>query len=773
MTRGWEHQALKKRAHDLALEKAGQLHVSVLRSMEVLYSISALRSARGDISREEFHRFVQQALDRQPELQALEWIPRVPAAEKTEYERQAMADGLNDFHVTQIDPVGNLVRAEPRGEYFPVYYVEPLQGNAAALGLDLASQPQRREALVQATDNGSPVATAPIRLAQGPNNQAGLLVLLPVFAHLAPADVAERRRALAGFAVAVFRVNDLVRSEFDGLREKHIDACLFDGSASGELLYGQGLSGGETVPVEVGGRNWIMEFAPTPAFMAAQPHWQSWLVLACGLSFTFLISAYLFGGWRRTVQIAAANQAKSDFLASMSHEIRTPLNAILGYAQLLQRDLTLPPEQRDSVAGISTSGRHLLGLINEILDLSKIEAGQMDLNPVDFDLRMLAKELAATFHPLCAQKRISFRLDCGGAGLETPDRADGERDGTRVRGDEGKLRQVLINLVGNAVKFTSAGEVALRVSPEPDGRWRFEVYDTGLGIPSEEQLDIFKPFHQGSGARHRGGTGLGLAIARRQVELLGGRLELKSERGIGSCFYFTIPLARSHAAPELPRPRVARLADGCHVSALVVDDNRANREVLGGLLSAVGCQVLLAANGEEAVNLIRRHRLDIVFLDLLLPGLSGVETAKKIAELGGLAPKMVAHTASALAIHREEALAAGCVDFIAKPFDAEQIYECLERHLGVRFQREEMFEAVVPASALKPVLLPEELCARMMVAAELHSATALKNCLQELRALGPDAQPLAERIRQLMRSYDMEGIQRLLTTAAQPEKSKR
>ena len=210
------------------------------------------------------------------------------------------------------------------------------------------------------------------------------------------------------------------------------------------------------------------------------------------------------------------------------------------------------------------------------------------------------------------------------------------------------------------------------------------------------------------------------------------------------------------------------------VSALVVDDNRANREVLGGLLTAVGCQVLLAVDGEEAVNLVRSRRLDIVFLDLLLPGLSGVETARKILDSdGGPTPKIVAHTASALAVHREEALAAGCVDFIAKPFDAEQIYECLERHLGVRFQREEMFEAVVPASALKPVLLPEELCARMMVAAELHSATALKNCLQELRALGPDAQPLAERIRQLMRSYDMEGIQRLLTTAAQPEKSKR
>ncbi|HZI33307.1 MAG TPA: histidine kinase dimerization/phospho-acceptor domain-containing protein, partial [Candidatus Binatia bacterium] len=351
------------------------------------------------------------------------------------------------------------------------------------------------------------VATAPVHLAQGPDNQAGLLVLLPVYANGLPDTVAARREKLTGFAVAVFRVNDLVRTEFDELRKKGIQACLFDNSPTGELIYGtHSVVAGSQVSLEVAGRRWIMEFWPTHQFIAAQPHLQSWLALAGGLGFTFLTAAYLFGSWRRTTQITAANQAKSDFLASMSHEIRTPLNAILGYAQLMQRDLTLPPEQRDSVTGISASGRHLLGLINEILDLSKIEAGRMELNPIDFDLAVLANGLAATFRPLCAQKRIGFRLDLPAS------------QHLRVRGDEGKLRQVLINLVGNAVKFTSAGEVALRMVQEEDNRWLFEVFDTGLGIPSEEQSDIFKPFHQGRGAQHQGGTGLGLAIAQRQVE---------------------------------------------------------------------------------------------------------------------------------------------------------------------------------------------------------------------------------------------------------------
>jgi signal transduction histidine kinase/CheY-like chemotaxis protein len=757
--RGWEQKELKKHAADLAQEQAEKLHVSILRSMEVLYSIASLHAAQGGIERRQFHEFVQQALTRQPEVQALSWNPFVPASRRSEFESNAVADGLRGFQIREKDSAGHFQPAGQRAEYVPVYYIEPLERNSAALGFDLGSNAERLFSLDRARDSAQPVATAPIHLAQGPDNQAGLLVLLPVYSSGTVPGIPERREKLAGFAVAVFRVNDLVQAEFSELRKLGIKASLFDNSLDGELIYGnKSPVAGDKVQLEIGGRHWVMEFSPTREFIAAQSHLQSWLVLAIGLAFTFLTAAYLFGGWRRTVQIAAANQAKSDFLASMSHEIRTPLNAILGYAQIMQHDATLPPEQRDSISGISASGKHLLGLINEILDLSKIEAGRMELNPIDFDLAVLANGLAATFRPLCAQKKISFNLEITGG------------QHCRARGDEGKLRQVLINLVGNAVKFTNAGEVSLRMLRQPDGAWRFEVFDTGLGIPPDEQAEIFKPFHQGSGARHQGGTGLGLAIAQRQVELLGGKLELKSERGIGSRFFFTIPLAETLAEAEVIVPRVVRLADGFAVRALVVDDNRENRNVLGGMLSAVGCEVFFATDGDEALAVMRGQPLQIVFLDLLLPGLSGAETARKIvAEFCGNAPKLIAHTASVLALHREEALAAGCVDFIAKPFESEQIFDCLERQLGVRFERAEpATDGIILDTPLERVALPEELCARLMVAAELHSTTALKACLQELRQLGPDAQRLAEQVRQLMRSYDMEGIQRLLARVAQP-----
>jgi signal transduction histidine kinase len=616
--RGWEHRELKKRAADLAQEQAQKLHVSILRSMEVLYSVAALHAAQGGIQRSQFHQFVEQALARQPELQALSWNPVVPASRRAEFESNAVADGLANFQFREKNSAGQFQPAGWRRKYVPVYFIEPMASNAAALGFDLASDAERLAAMDQARDLATPMATAPIHLAQGPENQPGLLVLLPVYAGGLPAGPAERREKLAGFAVAVFRVNDLVRMECNELLKKGIEACLLDASSAGELIYGSQPAAGDEVGLEAAGRNWILEFSPTPGFLAAQSHAQSWLVLAGGLAFTILTAGYLFGGWRRTVEIAAANQAKSDFLASMSHEFRTPLNAILGYAQLMERDATQSPEARDNLAGIRASGRHMLGLINEVLDLSKIEAGRMELNPIDFDLLVLAEGLGTTFRLLCAQKKIGFHLEVAGGKPFC------------VRGDEGKLRQVLINLVGNAVKFTNAGEVALRIVRQPEGVWQFEVFDTGLGIPLEEQTEIFKPFHQGSGARHQGGTGLGLGIAQRQVELLGGKLELRSERGAGSRFFFAIPLAPSAASAGPDEP-----------------------------------------------------------------------AAEAASEL-----------------------------------------------------------------PLAPIALPEGLCARLMVAAELHSTTALKTYLQELRQLGPDECRVAERIRLLMRSYDMDGIQRLLSQVA-------
>ena len=784
--RGWEERELAKRAEEVTREQVENLQVSVLRSLEVLHSIAALHTASGGIERGPFTQFVRQALGRQPEILALSWNPRVAAAARQSVEAGAVADGFPEFRFRERAPDGHFVNAETREEYVPVLFIEPLERNALALGYDLDSDPHRRASLEKARDAGLPVATAPLHLAQEAAAGPGLLVLQPVYHGRSPKDVEARRRQLAGYAVAVFRVADLVGRVFEALHSRGIEASLHDQSRDGEQLFGSPSSGGaltgreSETSLEVAGRRWTVVFAPNGSFTTTQSHLQSRVALIGGIAATLLAAAYLAGSWHRTAQVAAANEAlqeeiqirqraeaaaaaanaaKSDFLASMSHEIRTPLNAILGYSQLIRRDPRLAPEQQDSIRGIIASGHHLLGLLNEILDLSKIEAGRMDLNPVEFDLSALGRDLAATFLPLCAAKGIRFRIDPDGGGR------------IQVRGDEGKLRQVLINLVGNAVKFTDRGGVYLGMRSGPNHSWQFEVIDTGLGIPESEQADIFRPFHQGSGARNHGGTGLGLAIADRQVELLGGHLRLDSERGAGSRFHFTVPLEPVECFPAANPPSAVRLMPGREITALVVDDHAENRKVLGGMLTALGCRVWTAADGEEALRLAREHRFNVVFLDLLLPGIDGHETARQLGsnpECGR--PKIVAHTASALARHRDDALAAGCIDFIAKPVGFERLHQCLATHLGAEFELERPETTTEEMDPIEPlrIVLPGALADRISLAAELHSTTALKGCLEALRQLGPEERLLAEHIRHQMRSYDMDGIQRLILTVTSP-----
>ena len=256
------------------------------------------------------------------------------------------------------------------------------------------------------------------------------------------------------------------------------------------------------------------------------------------------------------------------------------------------------------------------------------------------------------------------------------------------------------------------------------------------------------------------------------MELLGGQLDLQSERGIGSRFFFQISLPavvqmESQLVPLMPK----RLRPGCLVQALVVDDRPENRDVLGRMLAEVGCEVSFAASGSEAVRSVADKIPDLVFLDWLLPDMPGTGTVR--AMLSGLAGgrlKIVAHTASALAQYRDEACQSGCVDFLTKPIRAERVYDCLRQHLGVEFDYAEPVRETETLSpwTVEPLYLPVELCARLATAAELHSTTVLKSCLMELRQLGPGAEQLAERIRHLMRSYDMDGILRLISRVTVP-----
>lgn len=375
-----------------------------------------------------------------------------------------------------------------------------------------------------------------------------------------------------------------------------------------------------------------------------------------------------------------ANQAKSLFIANVSHEIRTPLNAVLGYAQMLERDTKLDEKQQHSVSVISKSGEHLLGVINDILDISKIEADAMALVNQDFELVDLVEGIGVMFAGRCEEKRLDWQLN-----------TQCQRS-IAVHGDQSKLRQVLINLLGNATKFTHQGSLSLNLSLTGPDRYYFEVIDSGPGIDAQYHDQVFEAFGQTSeGAKH-GGTGLGLAIARKQVELMGGKLALASEKGRGCRFYFTLPLppAKKAVKPRNNRQtQTVKLAPGVAVHALVVDDIKDNRLILKHMLEAVGIKVCEAENGLDALNKLHQALPlpELVFMDIRMQIMDGVKTLRHIhRDFHDNCPSVVVVTAHAMQADVERYLNEGFDHYIAKPFRIEAIYECIHHLLDVEFE---------------------------------------------------------------------------------------
>jgi signal transduction histidine kinase/DNA-binding NarL/FixJ family response regulator len=452
-----------------------------------------------------------------------------------------------------------------------------------------------------------------------------------------------------------------------------------------------------------------------------------------------------------------ANRAKSAFLANMSHEIRTPMNAVLGYAQILQRDAALSADQHNSVNAIARSGDHLLALINDVLDISVIEAGHQELREDYFDLQQFLAGLAAMFELRCQQRDLVWRLE-------------GQITRPQIRGDEGKLRQVLINLLGNAVKFTDTGWVGLRLEERVDDRYYFEVGDSGPGIAPEYQQSIFEPLQQGAIGVSKGGTGLGLAISARFVEMMGGRIELESAVGQGARFSFELVLAQGQV-PQRARDgadftRVQHLVSGQRVRALIVDDVAENRVVLEWMLTTIGVETAQAENGEQAVAAVREFKPDIVFMDIRMPQMSGTEALRRIeVESGEGMCKIVAVSASAFVHQRQEYLAAGFDDYIEKPYRSERIYAALADLLGVGFEYEaEKVDTVVEQELrdIDGLVLPEDLYRSLVEAARTHNRSRLDRGLDRLEGLGETEQQLAEHLRELAQGFNMKEVGRIL-----------
>jgi PAS domain S-box-containing protein len=954
---GWTAVALREQGRErgrlahaaAARERVELLRSQVLRSTEILNSITAFFQASQEVTRVEFRRFVESALRRQPELQALEWIPRVPGDQRVAYEQAAVADGLEGFVFNELTSDDRLVPASLRDEYYPVFYVEPVRGNARALGLDLGHHPYRRKALENAWRTGRPTATAPIRLAQGGDDRPGFLVF---------AAVPDHAGAPRGFGLAVFRVDRLIEASLAPLVARGLYLDVRDEGVPEGVLYAAGEPDGRQPPawthvetLEIGGRRWRVTVTPGTHLPPAALGLQVWAVPAGILAVTGLLAGYLLAGMRRTdeierkvrektaqlsteiterqraeslareaekryrsifenaidgifqstregrylranaalariygydspeellvacsdigrqlyvdptrraefvrliethgsvadfvsqvrrrdgsiitisekaiavrdpdghvlyfegivedvservrtadqlqraneileqrvtertVQLAeanaaltkeievrkraeeaaeSANRAKSLFLADMSHELRTPLNAVLGYTQLLQMEPGLSAAQSHALKSIVAGGNHLLCLVDGVLDLTKIEVGRMDLEPVEFDLNVLIGGLEAMFVQRTRQKGLLFRVE----------RAS--MDPLWLRGDEGKLRQVLINLLSNAVKFTESGEVILRIVPAAQvGYYRFEVIDSGPGIPVVAQALIFEPFNQAGEGRSKGGTGLGLSISRRLVSLMGGRLAVNSSPGWGSNFFFTLPfepIASVEALAEDPTLTLPCVAPGERLRVLVLDDLAPNREILATFLGHFGCEVTSAATIEEASAAIAKVTPDLVFVDLRLEGHDGVEWVRRVRGVDTAAStRFVSYSASAFAHDRARCTAAGFDGFLSKPVQLSDLSHCLLTLFAARLVSPAPVAApgtAGPSAPLVPKAIPSALLTQLRSAADIGDCATLRRLLAEFDALpGPAVDGWKLRLTQLVERFDTDGITELL-----------
>jgi signal transduction histidine kinase/CheY-like chemotaxis protein len=759
-----------------------------------LLGILSLFNASERVTREEFSTYVQPILRSNSYIHSLKWVPRITRREREAYERAQKEAGLGYFRIWEPGPGGALVEADDRDELFPVYYTEPFRGNEALLGYDLASHPVLREFLEETRMSGRPLASRQIVFLPGIGDRRGIVVFAPFYRGLmtlgrtilGPAD-------LKGFVVGFYKIKDMIDQMVTPYLVPGINLVIYDGSDFNpeNKLYGEPLNKARfemQSVLNVSGRTWYLVWQGSDRFHNGPNRAYAFLAAGSTLGFAVFLAIIFRMTESRTRQVEqqvqvrteeltraneqlkqeigariqaekdlhvakeeaeTASRAKSTFLANMSHEIRTPMNAIIGYAQILSRNMNLAAGQRSNLDNILKSGDHLMSLINDILDISKIEAGKMELHQGEFDLGELVRGIASIIEPRCEEKGLAWEV-------RFPDPA-------WVYGDEIKIKQVLINLLGNAVKFTDAGGVKLFVTREDGPETRFEVIDSGKGIAPEQLEKIFEPFHQEQAGPPQGGTGLGLAIAKNQIELMGGTLRLDSWPGEGSRFYFGLLLPPAAGRARAQTRYHPHLPASIRLHALVVDDNTHNRDVLTQILSGAGLDVTSTENGHEALERIRNTRPDIVFMDLRMPVMNGTEALQAIRrEFPGDAIKVVAISASAFQHQQQSTAQAGFDAFIPKPFAIERIYDCLTDLLHVPWEDDGAPASDVLTMPITEIRLPRDLVARLKQAADRASVTDLKDGFAELERQGEHGKALIEHLQPHLDTYNMTQIQRIL-----------
>jgi signal transduction histidine kinase/CheY-like chemotaxis protein len=452
-------------------------------------------------------------------------------------------------------------------------------------------------------------------------------------------------------------------------------------------------------------------------------------------------------------QAMAANQAKSAFLANMSHELRTPLNGILGYAQILSKDRQLNEQQKTGIGIIQRSGDYLLTLISDILDLSKIEAGKLEIFPAEFHLKPFLNSLAELFKMRAQQKEIEFIYKF----------ADNLPIG--VSGDEKRLRQIVINLLGNAIKFTKQGQVSFSVEYY-ENKFIFKIIDSGIGIAKEELENIFLPFQQaGDKNSKEQGTGLGLSITKKLIDRMGGKLHVDSMLGQGSTFWIELELpvisTMVEEAKSIDTPQVIGYKKSDNpLQILVVDDNWENRAILQNLLEPLSFKIMNAVDGIEGVKLAAEHQPDLILMDLVMPEMDGFDATREIRKITALKETpIIAASASVFEEHRQLSLDVGCNQFLDKPIRESELLDVLQRFLNVEWVYEELQDISIEATEEQPlVMLSTEQAASLLTLAKSGN---IKGIINFAKQLDSELISMANKITDLAKSFDINALRNL------------